>query len=82
MYADKSGTQLFSFDYSDKIIVYLNGKAVFKGNNAFRTKGVQYMGHLAIDTNTLFLPLEKGENTIHCVVIDKANGWGIMGKLE
>lgn len=82
VYASKSETRLFSFDYSDKIIVYLNGTIVFRGNNAFRAKGVQYMGHLDIDTNTLYLPLEKGVNTIHCVVIDKANGWGIMGKLD
>tara|TARA_R110002095_G_scaffold50469_1_gene44261 strand:+ start:742 stop:1014 length:273 start_codon:yes stop_codon:yes gene_type:complete len=74
--------QLFSFDYSDKIIVYLNGKPIFKGNNAFRSKGMQYQGHIDIDANTLFLHLKKGKNTLHCVVIDKANGWGLLGKLE
>ena len=82
IYANKNETRLFSFDYSDKIIVYLNGKAIFKGNNAFRAKGVQYMGHMDINTNKLYLPLEKGVNKIHCVVIDKANGWGIMAKME
>lgn len=80
--ADSSETRIFSFDYSDKIIVYLNGKAIFKGNNAFLAKGVQHMGHMDINTNKLYLTLEKGENIIHCLVIDKANGWGIMAKLE
>ena len=79
---ETSETKLFSFDYSDKIIVYLNGEVIFKGNNAFRAKGVQYMGHIAINTNKLYLPLKKGTNTIHCVVLDKANGWGLMAKLE
>ncbi|MGB5942970.1 MAG: family 16 glycoside hydrolase [Leeuwenhoekiella sp.] len=37
---DKETTKRFSFDYSDKIIVYFYGKERFKGNNAFRTKGV------------------------------------------
>ncbi|WP_430409384.1 family 16 glycoside hydrolase [Kordia sp.] len=74
--------KIFSFDYSDKIIVYLNGKEIFKGNNAFRSKGMQYQGHLDIDANKLYLNLNKGENTFHCVVIDKANGWGLIGKLE
>ncbi len=82
VYAKNSGTKLFSFDYSDRIIVYLNGKAIFKGNNAFRAKGIQYMGHIDINTNKLYLPLEKGANKIHCVVIDKANGWGLIAKLE
>lgn len=80
--AEQDEIKLFSFDYSDKILVYLNGQLYFEGNNAFRTKGVQYMGHLAIDTNKLYLPLKKGTNEIHCVVIDKANGWGVMAKLE
>ena len=80
--ADRAEIQLFSFDYSDKIIVYLNDKLVFKGNNAFRSKGIQYMGHLDINANTLYLPLEKGHNKIDCVVIDKANGWGLMAKLQ
>lgn len=80
--AEKEEIRLFSFDYSDKIIVYLNGEILFVGNNAFRHKGVQYMGHMNINTNTLYLPLRKGKNTIHCVIIDKANGWGLMGMLE
>ena len=80
--AEKQETQLFSFDYSDKIVVFLNGQPIFRGSNAFRQKGVQYMGHLDIDTNQLYLPLKKGKNTLHCVIIDKANGWGLMGKLE
>ncbi|MEM7484672.1 MAG: family 16 glycoside hydrolase [Bacteroidota bacterium] len=80
--ADSNETRIFSFDYSDKIMLYLNGELIFKGNNAFRTKGIQYMGHMAINTNKLYLPLKKGENKIHCVIIDKANGWGLMAKLE
>ena len=82
VYTSQEETKLFSFDYSDRIIVYLNGKAVFKGNNAFRAKGIQYMGHIDINTNKLYLPLEKGANKIHCVVMDKANGWGLIAKWE
>lgn len=82
IYTKTKDTKLFSFDYSDKIVVYLNGKICFEGNNAFRAKGVQYMGHLEVNTNKLYFPLKKGLNTIHCVVIDKANGWGLMAKLE
>ncbi|SHJ65645.1 family 16 glycoside hydrolase [Pseudozobellia thermophila] len=82
VHSDNDETKLFSFDYSDRIIVYLNGKVLFKGNNTFRAKGIQYMGHIDINTNKLYLPLEKGVNNIHCVVIDKANGWGLIAKLE
>lgn len=67
-------------DFSDKIFLFVNGNPVFRGNNAFRTKGVQYMGHLSLDANHLYIPLEKGENVIECLVIDRANGWGLMAK--
>lgn len=79
---DQDEIRPFSFDFSDKIMVYLNGKLIFKGNNAFRAKGVQFMGHLDMNTNQLYLPLKKGTNEIHCVVIDQANGWGLMAKWE
>ncbi|PCJ96093.1 MAG: hypothetical protein COA50_07890 [Flavobacteriaceae bacterium] len=82
IHSNNGETKLFTFDYSDKIIVYLNGKVLFKGNNAFRAKGIQYMGHIDINVNKLYLPLKKGENKLHCVVIDKANGWGLIAKLE
>ncbi len=82
IYSDKAQTKLFSFDYSDKILVYLNGSPIFKGNNAFRAKGIQYTGHIAINTNKLYLQLKKGTNKIDCVVIDKANGWGLIAKIE
>ena len=79
---DVDKTKLFSFDYSDKIILYLNGAPIFYGNNAFRSKNNQFQGHLGLGANKIQLHLEKGSNTLHCVVIDKANGWGLIGKLE
>ena len=75
-------TQLFSFDFSDKIIVFLNGEPIFYGNNAFRSKNNQFQGHLGMSANKLPLQLKRGVNSLHCVVIDKANGWGLIGKLE
>lgn len=75
-------SQYFHFDYSDKIIIFLNGEEIFRGNNAFRSKGIQFMGHLNMNSNILKLELSKGKNTIHCVVIEKANGWGLQGKLS
>jgi hypothetical protein len=80
--SNNNQVRLFSFDYSDKIIVYLNGTTIFSGNNAFRSKGLQYQGHIDINANKLYLNLKKGNNTLDCVVIDKANGWGLIGKLE
>ncbi|MFC4218936.1 family 16 glycoside hydrolase [Flagellimonas marina] len=80
--SENSQDKKFSFDYSDRCIVYLNGKEIFRGNNAFRSKGPQFQGHLGIDGNTLSLPLQKGKNILDIVVIEKANGWGLTGKFN
>lgn len=79
--SDIEQRKVFSFDFSDKIIVYLNNQPVFYGNNAFRSKGNQFMGHMNIDANKVYLNLKKGQNFLHCVVIERANGWGLIGKL-
>ena len=80
--AGSAGTKRFSFDYSDRIVLFLNGKELFRGTNAFRAKGIQHTGHLDIDTNTVNLSLQKGTNVLQCIVFEKANGWGLMGKFE
>ncbi|SFZ92830.1 hypothetical protein SAMN05428642_1021025 [Flaviramulus basaltis] len=72
----------FLFDYSDRVIVYLNGVEMYNGNNAFRSKGPQYMGHLNREANSLNLNLKQGKNILRCIVIERSNGWGIMGKFE
>jgi len=70
------------FDYSDKVIFYLNKQKIYVGNNAFKSKGNKHKGHLNVNANTLLLPLNKGDNTLHIVVIEKANGWGLISKFE
>ncbi|RKN83539.1 family 16 glycoside hydrolase [Ulvibacterium marinum] len=71
----------FYFDYSDRIMVYLNGELLYSGNNGFLFKNPQYEGHLKLETNMVTLPLKKGANELQCVVIERANGWGLMGRL-
>jgi len=80
--SDTASEKLFSFDYSDRIYLYLNGRLLFSGNNAFRAKGLQHTGHINMNSNTLYLDLNKGKNILHCVVVDRANGWGIQAKIR
>jgi hypothetical protein len=80
--AEQAGTKRLFFDYSDRCVVLLNGQELFRGNNAFRAKGIQYMGHLAMDTNSVLLPLNPGRNVLQIAVLERANGWGLMARLE
>lgn len=80
--SDKAQSKKLYFDFSDKILVYLNGEEIFKDDNSFRSKGNSYQGHLSIERNSIELPLNMGINIIHAVVLEKANGWGLIGKFE
>ena len=77
-----AGVKKFSFDFSDDAVVYFNGVKIFEGKNGFRAKGPTFRGDMLIDGNTLYLPALKGENELLIAVSDKANGWGLMGKIE
>lgn len=80
--SDSTKTMKLFFNYSDKCFIQLNGNEEFYGNNQFRLKGIQYMGHLNMEANCLFLPLKKGTNQLLLFVVEKANGWGLCGRLE
>ncbi len=79
-----SGTNVkkLSFDFSDDAVVYFNGEKLFEGKNSFRAKGLTFRGDLLIDGNSLFLNTKNGENEVLIAVSDKANGWGLMAKIE
>ena len=77
-----SEVKKFSFDFSDDAVVYFNGTKLFEGKNGFRAKGPTFRGDMLIDGNTLFLQTREGENEILIAVSDRANGWGVMGKIE
>lgn len=80
--SDSEQVKHFLFDYSDRIILRLNGQILYKGNNTFRAKGLQYMGHLMRQAHSIPLPLKAGANRLECFLIERANGWGIMGQMN
>jgi len=80
--SDRATTRKFYFDFSDNIEVFINGELVFSGRNSFRYKGLTFRGDVRLEGNMLYVKTKKGENEILCAVSDKANGWGLMGKLE
>ncbi|MEM1270106.1 MAG: hypothetical protein AAGI08_08665 [Bacteroidota bacterium] len=80
--SDTSRRLALHFDYSDKAAVYLNGRLLYAGDNAFRSKGLLERGDLSQDANTLFLDLEPGSNELLVAVTERANGWGLTARVE
>ena len=71
----------FEFGYSDNAQVFVNGKAIYLGNNTFRTRDYRYLGTIGY-FDSVFLDLKKGDNEIIIALNEAFGGWGMKAKLE
>lgn len=70
-----------SFGFSDYVIVYLNGKALYSGGDNFMSRDYRFLGTIGY-FDKLFLPLKKGRNELWFVVSEDFGGWGVKAKFE
>lgn len=79
--SDKAQTKKLTLGFSDRAIVYCNGRAIFSGDETYRSRDFRYLGTIGF-FDTVYLPLKKGRNEIWIAVTEAFGGWGIKGKLE
>ena len=79
--SDKDQIKLFHFGYSDDVIAILNGKAIYKGTNKWRSRDYRYLGTVGL-FDAIYLNLNKGENTLLMAVTENFGGWLITGKFD
>ena len=79
--ADKAGARKISFGYSDRVRVYLNGRLLYSGDNGYRTRDFRYLGTIGL-FDALYLPLEKGKNSLLFAIGESFGGWGIMAAFD
>lgn len=70
-----------SFGFSDYVTIYLNGKALYYGNNKQYSRDYRFLGTIGY-FEKLFLPLKKGVNILCFVVSEDFGGWGMQAKFE
>jgi hypothetical protein len=79
--ADADTRLRLGFGYSDAITVYLNGRPLYTGNSAYRSRDGSFLGIVGWFDN-LFLPLKKGENELLIQVGESSGGWGFCFRKE
>lgn len=79
--SEKEQIKVFEFGYSDRVVAILNGKAIYKGTNKWRTRDYRYLGTVGL-FDAIYLHLKKGENTLLLAVSEDFGGWGVTGKFE
>ncbi len=67
--------------YSDMAMVFLNGKALYFGQNKFQSRDYRYLGTVGF-FDAVFLELNKGDNELIIAVAENFGGWGIKAQFR
>ena len=65
--------------FSDRAVVFLNGRAVFRGDDTYRSRDYRFLGSIGY-WYTLHLPLESGDNELAIAVSEDLGGWGVQAR--
>src|SRR4051812_26225052 len=77
--AQTAGLRALDLGFSDRAVVYLNGRPVFAGRDDYRSRDYRFLGSIGW-WDTVFLPLETGENELVVAVSETIGGWGLMAR--
>ena len=79
IHAASAHTQALELGFSDRVVVYLNGQALFRGDDTYRSRDYRFLGSIGY-WDTLFLPLREGDNELVVAVSESFGGWGIQAR--
>lgn len=77
--SESNGLKKIEFGYSDDVMVFFDGKAVYQGTNGYRSRDFRYLGTIGY-FDAVFLPLKRGANEVIFLVSESFGGWGIKAK--
>ena len=75
--ADREKLMELQFGYSDLVGIFLNKRLLFWGYSVFQSRDPFFQGRVGL-FDSLFLPLEKGDNELLLVLAESMGGWGFM----
>jgi len=74
--AERATTVRVRFGFSDRVRVFLNGRLLYAGNDAFATRDPKFLGTVGL-FDELALPLRAGKNELWFAVSETFGGWAI-----
>lgn len=79
--SDVARTIKITYGFSDRVTVFLNGKAIAYGNDSYRSRDYRYLGTVGL-YDSVYLPLKKGENLLVFAVTEGFGGWAIKAAMD
>ena len=81
IHSENDQTRRINLGFSDDVVVFLNGKPIYAGNNELVSRQPNFLGLLDTHHDAIYLPLTKGDNELVLSVLEFFGGWGFMCKL-
>jgi hypothetical protein len=78
--APEAELRALELGFSDRAVVYLNGRALYRGDDTYRSRDYRFLGSIGWH-DTLFLPLDAGDNDLVVAVSEDFGGWGVQARL-
>ncbi len=75
--SDEEQDVRLSFGYSDEVDLFVNGRKVFSGNSAYRSRDRSFLGVVGLN-DAVHVRLERGLNEVLLMVTERFGGWGFM----
>ena len=72
-------TKELALGFSDRAVVCLNGRALYRGDDTYRSRDYRFLGSIGW-YDTLYLPLERGDNELVVAVSEDFGGWGVQAR--
>ncbi len=79
--SDTAQIKQMDFGFSDRVKVYLNNSLLFSANDTYSSRDYRFLGTMGY-YDSLYLPLEKGENVVYLAVSERFGGWGVQAKFQ
>jgi hypothetical protein len=72
-------TKRLELGFSDRAVVFLNGRALYRGDDTYRSRDYRFLGSIGW-FDALYLPLLEGENELIVAVSEDLGGWGVQAR--
>ena len=80
LHADRVETRALELGFSDRAVAYLNRRALYRGDDSYRSRDYRFLGSIGY-FDTVYLPLEEGENELLVAVSEDFGGWAVQARL-
>ena len=82
IHSDRRQTKKLDFGFSDRAVLFVNGRPVFSGDNTYRSRSPRFLGIMTVDHTAVYLALEEGDNELLFAVSEAFGGWGLIARLK